>query len=79
MIGMFLVWKLVKRTKFVKRGVMDLVTDRYDSDPNEDDTVEGDEQERQRRVWESCIGGSGNGKRGLVLGKVKRVGMWLFL
>lgn len=79
LIVMFLVWKLVKRTKFVKRDVMDLVTDRYDLDLNEDDTVEGDEQERQRRVWGSCIGVSGNGKRGLVLEKVKRVGMWLFL
>ncbi|CAI7570609.1 unnamed protein product [Penicillium bialowiezense] len=39
MIFMFLVWKLVKRTKFVRKMNMDLRTDRYDPS-QEDDPVD---------------------------------------
>lgn len=80
MIIMFLGWKLVKRTRFVRSDQMDLVTDRFDlnSAPElrvELDTGYGDgemEQIRSRRFL------GGVGEKG-VFGKIKRVGMWLFL
>lgn len=74
MLVMFLVWKLVKRTKLVKLEVMDLVTDRWNLEVVGGREVEDDDG----------VDGNGDGDGGFrsekgVVGKVKRVGMWLFL
>ncbi|PGH18416.1 hypothetical protein AJ79_00485 [Helicocarpus griseus UAMH5409] len=65
MIVMIAVWKLVKRTKFVKLEEMDLVTDRYDGG------VEGPvaEELRQKKRFKDLT----------ISEKAKAVGMWLFL
>lgn len=80
MVGMFGVWKVVKRTKFVRLEEMDLVTDRYDHDHNlsaELDERDGDGVVTSRvgRILRVEHGQSEKG----VLGKLKRVGMWFFL
>ncbi|KAI2978722.1 hypothetical protein CBS147324_875 [Aspergillus niger] len=77
MLVMFLVWKLVKRTKLVKLEVMDLVTDRYNLEVVGGREVEEDDGEGNNN-------GEGDGDGGWrsekgVVGKVKKVGMWLFL
>lgn len=75
MLGMFLVWKVFKRTKFVRRGVMDLVTDRYDLGQGEGDGEEQDVQQGSTGVWRRFGGGERGGK---IATQMKRVGMWLF-
>jgi AAT family amino acid transporter len=78
MIVMFLVWKLVKRTRFVHLDEMDLVTDRYDLDAEHDGSNadgDGDSPSRVGRILHIKQLQSEKG----VLGKIKRVGMWLFL
>lgn len=77
MLVMFLVWKLVKRTKLVKLEVMDLVTDRYNLEVVGGREVEEDDGDGSNN-------GEGDGDGGWrsekgVVGKVKKVGMWLFL
>lgn len=79
MLVMFLAWKLVKRTRFVRMDDMDLVTDRFDLQAAQargaSTTGEGDgetPQVRPTRVWEF------NDEKG-IWAKIKRVGMWLFL
>ncbi|KAJ5239047.1 hypothetical protein N7468_003666 [Penicillium chermesinum] len=62
MIVMFLGWKLVKRTHFVRSAAMDLHTDRYDGGVD-DDHVPGDVVEPE--------------KKGFVA-QLQRVGQWLF-
>lgn len=84
MIVMFLVWKLVKRTRFVRRSVMDLVTDRYDLDSStegdgEDEMVSGEHGHDHHGFWRKFLVRSEDGRGGAVLGKLKRFGMWLFL
>lgn len=76
MLVMFLVWKLVKRTKLVKLEVMDLVTDRWNLEVVGGRAVEEDDD----GVGSSNGDGDGGfrSEKGVV-GKVKRVGMWLFL
>ncbi|KAJ5194576.1 amino-acid permease [Penicillium cinerascens] len=63
MIAMFLAWKLVKRTKFVRKSEMDLRTDRYDG---------GQEDTPYHRDLELVPGRKG------WLGKLQRAGQWLF-
>lgn len=85
MIVMFLIWKVFKRTEFVRLSEMDLVTDRYDLNPetagdsqiDQGVTVgEGEEMVGSRkRKFFALRPGEEKG----VLGKVKRVAMWLFL
>ncbi|TQB69762.1 hypothetical protein MPDQ_001386 [Monascus purpureus] len=69
MIVMFLGWKLVKRTRFVRVNEMDLVTDRFDLSEN---NLAGFDS------WKSKLFAPGPGKKGFAP-KVKRFGMWLFL
>lgn len=78
MLGMFLVWKMFKRTRFVRKGVMDLVTDRYDLSREGVNGVEEDQDVQQGNtgIWRRFGGGEKSGK---IAGKMKRVGMWLFL
>ncbi|PKX95239.1 putative amino acid permease [Aspergillus novofumigatus IBT 16806] len=76
MVVMFLVWKLVKRTRFVHLDEMDLVTDRYDLNAEHDGSNgDGDSPSRVGRTLHIKQLQSEKG----VLGKLKRVGMWLFL
>ncbi|GAB1208535.1 hypothetical protein APSETT445_007286 [Aspergillus pseudonomiae] len=86
MIVMFLAWKLFKRTRFVHRGEMDLITDRYNlihstgvdvNDPNEgspnihDDNAPDGSRKKKFFSWDP--------EDKSVLGRIKQVGMWLFL
>lgn len=79
MVGMFLVWKLMKRTGFVRRGVMDLVTDRYDlAREGEGEGVQGVQgHPNHSSGWRKCFSRSERG--GAVVERMKKVGMWLFL
>ena len=85
MIVMFLGWKLVKRTRFVRRSVMDLVTDRYDllnssvEGEGEGEMVSEEHGHGHHGFWRKLLVRSEDGKGGVVLGKLKRFGMWLFL
>jgi AAT family amino acid transporter len=79
MIVMFLAWKLVKRTRFVHLDEMDLVTDRYDLNAGHDESNgDGDGAESPSRVGRILHIKQVETEKG-VLGKLKRVGMWLFL
>lgn len=72
----------MKRTKFVKMDDMDLVTDRFDLNTAQaggagETVVDGvgageTQQPHPTRVWDF------NDEKG-AWGKIKRVGMWLFL
>ncbi|KAK6828686.1 hypothetical protein RU639_003532 [Aspergillus parasiticus] len=88
MIVMFLAWKLFKRTRFVHRGEMDLITDRYNlihstgvdvDDSNEgssnihDDNAPQADGSRKKKFF------SWDPEDKSVLGRIKQVGMWLFL
>ena len=76
MLGMFLAWKVFKRTRFVRREVMDLVTDRHDLGRREgEEEEEQDVQQGNPGLWRRFGGGEKGGK---VAKQVKRVGMWLF-
>ena len=48
MVLMFVIWKLVKRTKFVKASEMDLVTDTFTKDEKE--IIQGGWKEKGRRA-----------------------------
>ena len=50
MIVMFLAWKLVKRTRFVRSQVMDLRTDRYDGGMD-DGYVPREDGVEEKGVW----------------------------
>jgi AAT family amino acid transporter len=63
MIAMFLAWKLIKRTGFVRKSEMDLRTDRYDG---------GQEDTPYPRELELVPGRKG------WPGKLQRFGQWLF-
>ncbi|KAF2210990.1 hypothetical protein CERZMDRAFT_98733 [Cercospora zeae-maydis SCOH1-5] len=67
--GMFMVWKLVKRTKWVKLEEMDLVSDRYDTDL----TIE----QREKVLSEANISNWKEAKG--VKEKSLAIGQWLFL
>ncbi|KAA8651335.1 hypothetical protein EYZ11_000923 [Aspergillus tanneri] len=84
MIVMFLAWKLVKRTHFVKLSEMDLLTDRYNIvhddglDPNvtggeSDDRADGLPSRREK-----LLSSFKDDEKGVWV-KLKRFGMWLFL
>ncbi|KAJ5718502.1 amino-acid permease [Penicillium malachiteum] len=62
MIVMFVGWKLIKRTRFVRTANMDLRTDRYDGGIDDEHTPE-EVQEPERKGF---------------VGKVQRFGQWLF-
>jgi AAT family amino acid transporter len=63
MIVMFLAWKLVKRTHFVRKSEMDLRTDRYDPTQEEGyDEREGQITEKKKGLW----------------AKTQRFGQWVF-
>jgi AAT family amino acid transporter len=63
MVIMYLGWKLVKRTRFVRTSEMDLRTDRYDGGADDGHYREEIAVEEKRK--------------GLV-GKLQRAGQWLF-
>lgn len=63
MIVMFVGWKLIKRTKFVRKSEMDLRTDRYDGGLEDTPYPRELEQEPGRKGW---------------VGKLQRCGQWLF-
>lgn len=79
-IALFVFWKLVKRTRFVRKDEMDFTTDRYEGS---DAQTEGDGQEQnqeQYHGWRGKLQKQLDEKGGAtVLGRLKRVGMWLFL
>lgn len=85
MIAMFLGWKLVKRTRFVRSMQMDLVTDRFDLNPasmlvSDSDAPDGDAQgEGEMEQTHSRQGILAYIEKNGVFRKAKRVGMWLFL
>lgn len=68
MIVMFVAWKLVKRTKFVKLHEMDLVTDRFDYGMTE--------EEREKALHEAKLGDWSQSQGWKA--KMKFVGNWLF-
>jgi AAT family amino acid transporter len=70
MLVMFVGWKVVKGTRWVRVEEMDLVTDRYDPGV-EGDGGDGDFVRSRLKV----LGDMEQGWKG----KVKKVGMWLFL
>jgi amino acid transporter, AAT family len=79
MVVMFVFWKVVKRTKFVRLHEADLITDRYDLHP--------DYKGRQglRNEQGELVTGRGRwflalkeGQEGTFVGKVKQAAMWLF-
>ena len=79
MIVMFVSWKLIKRTKFVRLHEMDLITDRYDLAPDYKGAADA------RREHGEVVTGKGRwflslkeGQEHTMIGKVKRVAMWLF-
>lgn len=85
MIVMFLGWKLIKRTRFVRVNEMDLVTDRFDLSENNlagfdvsHHTVNADAANRTSQGWKSRLFAPSPGEKGFAP-KVKRFGMWLFL
>ncbi|KAJ5647884.1 amino-acid permease [Penicillium lividum] len=63
MFVMFVGWKLIKRTRFVRSANMDLRTDRYDGGLDDDHTPE-QVQEPERKG---------------IVGKLQRSAQWLFL
>ncbi|KAJ5128010.1 amino-acid permease [Penicillium atrosanguineum] len=63
MVVMFVGWKLIKRTKFVRTSEMDLRTDRYDGGLEDTPYPRELEQEPSRKGW---------------VGKLQRCGQWLF-
>jgi AAT family amino acid transporter len=64
MIVMFLAWKLIKRTHFVRKSEMDLRTDRFDPTQEEGyDEQEGQITEKKTGLW----------------AKTQRFGQWVFL
>jgi amino acid transporter, AAT family len=70
MIVMFIFWKVVKRTRFVHLGDMDLLTDRYDLKSAPEDVAGGE----QKRKWKTIVSEDDR----TWLGKLKRGGLWLF-
>ncbi|GMF80557.1 unnamed protein product [Aspergillus oryzae] len=88
MIVMFLAWKLFKRTRFVHRGEMDLMTDRYNlihstgvdvNDSNEGSSNIHDDNAPQADGSSKKKFFSWDPEDKSVLGRIKQVGMWLFL
>ncbi|KAK5065157.1 hypothetical protein LTR84_000993 [Exophiala bonariae] len=79
MFVMFVFWKLFKRTKFVHVDQMDLVTDRYDLHPDHKAEIEARTENGQVVVnqsrWRMSLK---EGQENTFLGRLKRVGMWLF-
>ncbi|KAJ5894833.1 hypothetical protein N7495_006524 [Penicillium taxi] len=63
MFIMFVAWKLIKRTRFVRTAEMDLRTDRYDGGDDDNHRPEDVEEPDRKGVFE----------------KVQRFGQWLFL
>ncbi|KAF5858865.1 hypothetical protein ETB97_003614 [Aspergillus alliaceus] len=89
MIVMFLSWKLIKRTRFVHRGEMDLITDRYNlvhsngvdvTDAPEGsaniyaENASGTEPSRGKKFFSSW-----KTKDKSFLGRIKQVSMWIFM
>ena len=70
MIVMFVVWKIVKKTKFVRLGEMNLVTDRFDQGMNA--------EEREEALARAKFGSGLKGKRGGWREKIKGIATWLF-
>lgn len=79
MLVMFVFWKLFKRTKFVHLDQMDLITDRYDLQPDHKvETGAGTEDSQVvvgKSRWRISLK---EGQEHTFLGKAKKVGMWLF-
>ncbi|PWY94678.1 amino acid permease [Aspergillus sclerotioniger CBS 115572] len=78
MLVMFVGWKLCKRSKFVKLSAMDLLTDRYNLVHMQGTGVDGDHDDDDEGRDGNGLVSSWRNEKGL-FGKVKRVGMWLFL
>jgi amino acid transporter, AAT family len=77
-VVMFIVWKLVKRTRFVHVRQMDLITDRYDlqADYKERTTSTGrGHAGKIKKRWQLRVE---EGDENTWHGRLKRFGMWLF-
>ncbi|KAI1613704.1 putative amino acid permease [Exophiala viscosa] len=79
MIVMIVAWKLIKRTRFVHLNEMDFVTDRYDLHPEhkldlDENAAAVDGVGSRTKRW-----GLKAGEDKTWLGRLKRLGMWLFL
>ena len=78
MVVMFVFWKIFKRTKFRRLDEIDLVTDRYDLQPDYKARQEAREQGEVvtgRGKWFLALK---EGQEGTWIGRVKRAAMWLF-
>jgi AAT family amino acid transporter len=69
MLVMFVAWKVIKKTKWVKLDEMDLVTDRYDA---------GMTLEEREKALEAAKMGQWRAEDGWK-GKMKCIGQWLFM
>jgi amino acid transporter, AAT family len=79
MVVMFVFWKVVKRTRFVRLHEADLITDRYDLHPD----YKG--RQGSRNEQGELVTGRGRwflalkeGQEGTFVGKIKQAAMWLF-
>lgn len=70
MVVMFLAWKLIRRTRFVRTTEMDLRTDRYDGGLTDDDGGHTRVQEAEQATTTTLRKGW--------FEKMQRVGQWLF-
>lgn len=83
MLVLFVFWKVVKRTRFVRLDDMDFTTDRYEVHTSVQS--EGQDQgqgqgQAEYHGWKGRLQRQLDEKGGAtVLGRLKRVGMWLFL
>lgn len=80
MLVMIVFWKLFKRTRFVRLHEMDFVTDRYDLNPEyraeHEELSEAGQTVSTKKRWAQALN---EGEEGTWVGRVKKVGMWLFL
>lgn len=75
MIVLFVFWKVLKRSRFVRRAEMDLVRDLYEVNSSDDEAARR-ECTGWRGKWLEKAEQKSDGR---VLRKIKRVGMWFFL
>lgn len=75
MIVLFVFWKVLKRSRFVRRAEMDLVRDLYEVNSSDDEAARR-ECTGWRGKWLQKAEQKSDGR---VLRKIKRVGMWFFL
>lgn len=79
MAVMIVLWKIFKRTRFVRLHEMDLTTDRYDLSPEYKSRLEAEGQGEVvvgKGRWRLSLK---EGQEGTWIGRVKKILLWLFL